>query len=223
MNKVESMPKARKRQKKRGLKNQSKKRQSVNRQPESLGCHYSIDLPPEIWTNIIRHFDAETMEKYAMLSKETLEHAYRISKSRWKCLLLGKFPWFCGNRSQIIEECYLSYYLPRIVIGRSKSVYTFDKTYHHDLPIKCEYCLGDMTSVETDNLRYPVDIDNVYLFRKDVLVWLNTYNRYKFPTLRGAVLGFIVEYSYGHCIIEAYIYSGIVKNYKVICKKENVL
>lgn len=183
---------------------------------------YSVNLPPEIWDIIIGYLDTDSMEKYSMLSKKTLQHASNLAEPIYRDLFFSKFPRFCSSfisSDYDDTSCRLKYYLPMINLELDGNTYYSSSTSHSG-PI-CQTCRNHFFWEAHDRDRL-VDINFIKKFRKRVKMWLNTYRFFKSNGYKEAYNRFTLEYAKEHSILDIYRYCGIVKNYEFICEKENI-
>lgn len=173
--------------------------------------HYSIDLPPEIWNTIIAYLDVDSMDKYSMLSKETLEHAFKLSSTIYMDLFYSSFPLSCTNYWLTSAPCLKIYYLPKIIIGKKNKAYICNG---NKPSIFCELCGNQI--LESCTLSSIVDINFIKGFRKCVKKWLNKFTLYRRSSCKKEILKFTLDYANNHNIINVYKYTGIIKNYRFV-------
>lgn len=179
----------------------------------------SVDLPPEIWKIIIDYFDADTIYKYSMLSKETLKYAFKISELKYKDLFYSNFPRICVGydpKKSIHDSCRIVYYLPRIVSKKKGTGYICHGANINS--VICKSCFNKTPGRIV--LGCFIGINNIDKFRRRVKRWLKKSRLYRRCDSNRPVPLFLLEYVNEHRIFDVYKYTSIIKNYDNIRKKE---
>lgn len=185
----------------------------------SKNCDCSIDLPPEIWDIIVGYLDAESMCKYSMLSKLTLEYAFKLSEIRCKDLFRTKFPRICigwNPNKSFGRPCRKLYYLPKIVLKKENNGYICYGANNYALVCNsCGYKKHGSVNIESF-----VNIKCIDRFRRYVKEWIERNISYMDESNRRLVPVFLLYYVNKHRIFDVYKYTCIIKKYNNICKKE---